>query len=52
MESIGNNVYRVEVPTDATYIIFNNKGGSQTVTLNIEGYGKIYQNGGWADYNG
>ncbi|MGN0462322.1 MAG: starch-binding protein, partial [Ruminococcus sp.] len=52
MENIGNNVYRVEVPTDATYIIFNNNGGSQTGNLNIEGYGKIYQNGGWSNYNG
>ena len=52
MESIGNNVYRIEVPVEAEYIIFSNTGSSQTATINIEGYGKIYQNGGWSDYNG
>lgn len=52
MESVGNNVYRIEVPAEAEYIIFSNNGSSQTATINIEGYGKIYQNGGWSDYNG
>lgn len=52
MESIGNNVYRIEAPVEAEYIIFSNNGSSQTATINIEGYGKIYQNGGWSDYNG
>ena len=52
MESVGNDVYRIEAPSDAQCIIFNDNGGSQTATIKIEGYGKIYQNGGWADYNG
>ena len=52
MESVGNDVYRIEVPDDADYIIFSNNGSSQTETIKIEGYGKICQNGGWADYNG
>ncbi|MGN1131842.1 MAG: starch-binding protein, partial [Ruminococcus sp.] len=52
MESVGNNVYRIEVPSEATYIIFSNNGGSKTGDLSIEGYGKIYQNGSWSNYNG
>lgn len=51
-ESMGNNVYRVEVPSDATMIIFNNGGnGSQTGDLTINGMNKIYENGTWSDYN-
>ena len=46
MESVGNDVYRIEAPADADYIIFSNNGSSQTATIKIEGYGKIYQNGG------
>ena len=52
MESIGNNVYRIEAPVEDEYIIFSNTGSSQTATINIDGYGKIYQNGGWSDHNG
>lgn len=52
-ESLGNNVYRVEVPSDATYIIFNNGSDSQkTLDLTISGMNKIYENGIWSDYNG
>ena len=52
MESIGNNVYRVEIPSDATKIIFNNNNlGRQTDDLRLEGMGKIYDNG-WRDYTG
>ena len=52
-ESLGNNVYRVEVPSDATYIIFNNGSDSQkTLDLTISGMNKIYENGTWSDYNG
>ena len=51
-ESMGNNVYRVEVPSDATMIIFNNgENGSQTGDLTINGMNKIYENGTWSDYN-
>ncbi len=53
MEPIGNNVYRCEVPADATKIIFNNNNqGSKTSDLNLEGLGKIYDNGSWSTYNG
>ena len=54
-ESLGNNVYRVEVPSDATLIIFNNGSGgdgNQTGNLTISGMNKIYENGTWSDYNG
>ena len=54
-ESLGNNVYRVEVPSEATYIIFNNGNGgngNQTSDLKISGMNKIYDNGTWSDYNG
>ncbi|MGN0502372.1 MAG: alpha-amylase family glycosyl hydrolase [Ruminococcus sp.] len=52
-ESLGNNVYRVEVPSEATCIIFNNGGnGNQTADLTISGMNKIYENGTWSDYNG
>lgn len=54
-ESLGNNVYRVEVPSDATFIIFNNGSGgdgNQTTDLTISGMNKIYENGSWSDYNG
>ena len=52
-ESLGNNVYRVEVPSDATFIIFNNGSDSKkTLDLTISGMNKIYENGTWSDYNG
>ena len=52
-ESLGNNVYRVEVPSDATFIIFNNGSDSKkTLDLPISGMNKIYENGSWSDYNG
>lgn len=51
-ESLGNNVYRVEVPSDATMIIFNNGNENKTGDLTINGMNKIYENGSWTDYNG
>ena len=51
--SVGNNTYRVEVPSEATYVIFNDGGnGSKTENLTISGYNKIYENGSWSDYSG
>ncbi len=52
MESVGNNIYRIDVPSDATKIIFNNGQGDQTSDLDINGMNKIYDNGNWSDYNG
>lgn len=54
-ENMGDGVYRVEVPSDATMIIFNNGSGgngNQTSDIKIEGYNMIYQNGAWSKYNG
>ncbi len=52
MESIGNNVYRAEIPSDATMVVFNNNNqGRQTEDIRLEGLGKIYDNG-WRDYTG
>ncbi len=50
MTSVGDNVYSVEVPSDAQYIIFNN-GSAQTGDLTLEGADKIYSNGKWSDYD-
>ena len=52
-ENMGNGVFRVEVPAEAEYIIFNNGSGgngNQTDDLRIEGYNKIYENGSWRNY--
>ena len=51
MESVGNNVYRAEIPSDATMVIFNNNQGAQTDDIRLEGLGKIYDNG-WSNYAG
>lgn len=51
MESIGNGVYRFELPESAQYVIFNN-GSQQTRDITLEGMNKIFKNNGWVDYNG
>lgn len=53
-ENIGGGIYRVEVPSYATMIIFNNGSGgngNQTADITINGMNKIYDNGKWLDYN-
>ncbi len=50
MTNVGNNVYRIELPADAQYIIFSNNGANQTGDIKLEGFGKIYNNG-WTNYN-
>ena len=50
MESVGNGVYRIAVPSGATSIIFSNGGNNQTGNLTIQS-GKLYENGSWSDYN-
>ena len=52
MESVGDNVYRIQYPSDATYIIFNDGNGNKTNDLNLEGTNKIYKDGSWSAYNG
>ncbi|MDO4748542.1 MAG: starch-binding protein [Eubacteriales bacterium] len=51
MQSLGNNVYAAELPQDAKYVIFNN-GQQQTDNINLQGFGKIYDNGSWSNYGG
>lgn len=51
MTNTGNNVYKAEIPMDAQYAIFSNKGNSQTSDLTLDGYGKIYDNGNWSSYS-
>lgn len=54
MTSLGNNVWRVSVPSEATKIIFNNGNsgsGNQTDNINLDGYGKIYDSGTWSTYD-
>lgn len=49
MESMGDNIYRIEVPQGVTMIIFNNTSGAQTADIPIEGMNKIYNSGIWYD---
>lgn len=51
MQSIGNNVYRIEIPSSAEYIIFNNGNGNQSNDIKLEGTNKIYENGSWRDFS-
>lgn len=50
MESVGDGVYRIAVPTGATNVVFSNKGGNQTADLTVNA-GKLYSNGNWSAYN-
>lgn len=50
MESVGDGVYRIAVPTGATNVVFSNKGENQTADLAVNG-GKLYSNGNWSAYN-
>ena len=50
MESVGDGVYRIAVPTGATNVVFSNKGENQTADLTVN-VGKIYSNGNWSAYN-
>ena len=55
MQSLGNKLFRVEVPGDATKIIFSNNGQGQTADLDIPGFNQCFDEGGsktWAPYNG
>ena len=50
MESVGDGVYRIAVPTGATNVVFSNKGENQTADLTVN-VGKIYSNGNWTNYS-
>lgn len=50
MTDKGNNIFDIEVPDGAKYVIFNN-GDSQTDDLTIADGNKIYSNGSWQNYS-
>ena len=50
MTSVGNGVFKIEIPADAQYIIFTNGSGSQTSDITLKGMNKIYNNGNWSNY--
>ena len=55
MESLGNKLFRIEVPADANKIIFSNNGQGQSADLDIPGFNQCFDEGGsktWAPYNG
>ena len=53
MEPVGNNVYRAQIPQDATMVVFNNNNqGAQSADISLQGFGKIFDNGNWSVYNG
>ncbi len=47
MENVFGDVYKVEVPKGVSMIIFNNKNGTQTQDIPVEGMNKIYYNNQW-----
>ncbi len=47
MEKVTDTVYRVEVPHGVTMIIFNNKNGTQTQDIAIDGMNRIYFDNQW-----
>lgn len=50
MTDKGNNIFDIEVPDGAKYVIFNNDD-SQTDDLRIADGNKIYSNGSWQNYS-
>lgn len=50
MTNVGSGIYKIEVPSNADFIIFNNGNGEQTGDLTLNGMGKIYHNGNWSNY--
>ena len=51
MESVGDGVFRVQVPAEAGFIIFSNGYGDQTEDIELEGMNKIYIDSEWKEYN-
>ena len=50
MTDKGNDIFDIEVPDGAEYVIFNNSN-SQTDDLRIADGNKIYSNGSWQNYS-
>lgn len=50
MESVGNGVYRVEIPAGATNVVFSNNGGNKTNDLTVNA-GKMFADGSWTEFS-
>lgn len=50
MEKVDGDVYRIEIPDDAKYIIFNNTVGDQSKDIPLEGLNKIFDGKTWSEY--
>ena len=51
MTKVSGDVYSIELPSDAKYIIFSDNGNNQTGDITIPAFGQIYANGSWSSYN-
>ncbi|MBQ1815804.1 MAG: starch-binding protein [Ruminococcus sp.] len=51
MTSLGNGIYKIELPQDAEYVIFSNNGVGKTNDIKLAGFGKLYKNGSWINYS-
>ncbi len=45
MSNDKDSVFKIEIPENAEYIIFNNGNGSKTDDLTLEGFNKVYKDG-------
>ena len=50
MEKVDGDVYRIEIPDDAKYIIFNNTVGDQSKDIPLEGLNKIFDGKTWSEF--
>lgn len=50
MTSVGNNIYKIEIPDDMDNVIFNDGNGDQTGNISIPSFNQIYDNGSWSTY--
>ena len=51
MESIGEDVFRIQLPVEAEYIIFSDGYADQTDDIELEGTNMIYIDTEWQEYN-
>ena len=52
MTSVGNNIWKVEVPDGYNMVVFNDNTWRQTKDISIPGKGMVYRNGSWEAYSG
>ena len=51
MELVADDVYRIQLPIEAQFVIFSNGYSEQTDDLTLEGIGMIYIDTEWQEYN-